>query len=53
MGFISFFHVGWHLRYYLAMVTGKRRADRSGREPATEKRRADRPAAGRPQAGRR
>ena len=42
MCFISFFHVGWHLKYYLAIVTGKRRVYRTAREPAVEKRPAPR-----------
>ena len=43
MCFISLFHVGWHLKYYLAMVTGKRRNERTKRAPAVEKQRAARP----------
>jgi hypothetical protein len=31
MSLISFFHLGWHVRYYLAVLTGK---SRSRREPA-------------------
>ena len=34
MSIISFFHIGWHLRYYLAIVTGKRRAGRPQTAPA-------------------
>jgi hypothetical protein len=41
MSFISVFHIGWHLRYYLAIVTGKRRAARAGaraeKVPAVER----------------
>jgi hypothetical protein len=28
MSFISFFHLGWHVRYYLSTVTGRKRATR-------------------------
>jgi hypothetical protein len=42
MSLISFFHLGWHVRYYLAIATGKRKSERAGREPATEKPRASR-----------
>jgi hypothetical protein len=35
MSFISFFHISWHLRYYLAIVTGKRRNGRTEQAPAT------------------
>ena len=34
MSLISFFHISWHLRYYLAIVTGKRRAGRPEAAPA-------------------
>jgi hypothetical protein len=37
MCFISFFHIGWHARYYLAVVTGKRRAARPERARAAER----------------
>jgi hypothetical protein len=37
MCFISFFHIGWHLRYYLALVTGKRRAQRPERAAVRER----------------
>jgi hypothetical protein len=33
MSFISFFHLGWHLRYYLAVLT---RRSRAHKEPALE-----------------
>jgi hypothetical protein len=36
MCFISFFHIGWHARYYLAIVTGKHRAARPERALAPE-----------------
>ena len=36
MCFISFFHIGWHLRYYLALVTGKRRVGRPERAAVRE-----------------
>jgi hypothetical protein len=48
MCFISLFHVGWHLKYYVAMVTGKRRNERTRGAPAVEKQRAARPKARRP-----
>lgn len=51
MSLISFFHLGWHARYYLAIATGKRRSERAGREPATAKPRASRPPEERPQRG--
>jgi hypothetical protein len=51
MSFISFFHIGWHLRYYLAIVTGKHRAPRAEKAPAAE-READRERARRPRAAR-
>ena len=34
MSFISFFHLGWHLKYYLALVTGRRRQRVMDWEPA-------------------
>ena len=34
MCLISVFHIGWHLRYYLAIVTGKRRGGRTEKAPA-------------------
>jgi hypothetical protein len=37
MCFISFFHIGWHLRYYLAIITGKRRAERPAKAPLAER----------------
>jgi hypothetical protein len=40
MCFISFFHIGWHARYYLAIVTGKRRAARPERTMAPERAKA-------------
>ena len=44
MCFISFFHIGWHARYYLAIVTGRRRAaGPSGRRPPSGARRRSRP----------
>jgi hypothetical protein len=52
MSFISFFHIGWHLRYYLAIVTGRRRAARTEKAPAVQREagseRAVRPRAARP-----
>jgi hypothetical protein len=52
MSFISFFHIGWHLRYYLAIVTGKRQAGRTEEAPAVQREagreRAVRPRAARP-----
>jgi hypothetical protein len=36
MCFISVFHIGWHLRYYLAIVKGKRRVARAEKVPAVE-----------------
>jgi hypothetical protein len=48
MCFISVFHVGWHLRYYLAMITGKRRNKQTKAEPAVQKQRVARPQARRP-----
>jgi len=49
MSLISFFHIGWHMRYYLATVTGKRRAMGAERAPAP-KREAGRERARRPRA---
>jgi hypothetical protein len=54
MCLISFFHIGWHLRYYLAIVTGKRKAVRSDRpnhQPVAEKHPAGRPRSARPKVG--
>lgn len=52
MCFISCFHIGWHLSYYLALVTGRRRAPRAEQVPAVERgaarERARRPRAVRP-----
>jgi hypothetical protein len=52
MSLISFFHIGWHLRYYLAIVAGKRRVQRAEKVPAAERvagrERAPRPGAARP-----
>jgi hypothetical protein len=38
MSFASFFHLGWHLRYYLAMVIGRGRATRTPWGSATARR---------------
>ena len=41
------FHIGWHLRYYLALVTGRRRAPRPERAMVPEKAKAPERGAGR------
>jgi hypothetical protein len=51
MCFISFFHIGWHLRYYMAVVSGKRRAGSSERRPAAGKAGAGRPQESLPRVG--
>lgn len=43
MSIISFFHVGWHLRYYVALATGKRRAAKPERAAVRQRDIVDEP----------